>query len=247
MSIIRIEELCKSHGPGFKLGPLSFVLSAGEILGLMGPNGAGKTTLLKLIWGFSRPDHGSVRVFDLAPHLEQLKMRLRAGHLSESPHFYGWMKARRFLQFIAGFYDRWDESRITELSERLNLNLDKRVDQLSKGTRVKLGLIGAVAHRPQLLLLDEPTSGLDPVVRLDILEFLKDLAHYENVAIILSSHISDDLDQIAHTVLMLNEGQCVEYAPTGLLLRQYDMPKLETIFLHAIGKISKIHQSSLHS
>ena len=246
MNVIRIDELSKSHGMGFKLGPLSFVLGAGEILGLMGPNGAGKTTLLKLIWGFSRPDHGSVRVFGLTPHLEQLNLRLRAGHLSESPHFYGWMKARRFLQFMAGFYDYWDEARLAELSERLHVNLDKRVDELSKGNRVKLGLMAVVAHRPQLLLLDEPTSGLDPVVRLDILEFLKDLAQNESVAIMLSSHISDDLDQIAHTVLMLNEGMCVEYGPTAALFRRYDMPKLESIFLHAIGKISKISENRVH-
>jgi ABC-2 type transport system ATP-binding protein len=238
MEIVRIDELCKSHGPGFRLGPISVSVGSGEILGLMGPNGAGKTTLLKLIWGFVRPDRGDVRVFGLTPHLEQLNVRLRAGWLSESPHFYGWMTARRFLEFMAAFYEGWDRGYVSDLANRFHVDLNKRIDQLSKGNRVKLGLMAAVAHRPRLLLLDEPTSGLDPIVRLDILEFLKDLAAMQHVGIILSSHISDDLDQIAHTVLMLHEGRRVELAATADLLTHYKLAKLETVFLHAIGKIS---------
>jgi ABC-2 type transport system ATP-binding protein len=237
MDVVRIDELSKTHDRGFRLGPLSLKLYAGEILGLMGPNGAGKTTLLRLIWGFARPDQGSVRVFGLTPHLEQLAVRLRAGYLSESPQFYGWMKARRFLEFMSGFYDSWDEKRVIELSARFGVDLDKRIGQLSRGNRVKLGITAAVAHGPRLLLLDEPTAGLDPIVRLDILEFLKDLARKEAVTVILSSHISDDLDQIAHKVLMLHEGRCLEFAPTAAVLRHYNLPKLESVFLHAIGKI----------
>jgi ABC-2 type transport system ATP-binding protein len=154
------------------------------------------------------------------------------------------MKARSFLEFTAGFYDRWDSNRVIELGRRFSVDLDKRIDQLSKGNRVKLGIMAAVAHRPRLLLLDEPTSGLDPVVRLDILEFLSELARKEAVTIVLSSHVSDDLDQIAHKVMMLHEGRCVEFAPTSALLRHYNLPKLESVFLHAIGKIS---QNSIRS
>jgi ABC-2 type transport system ATP-binding protein len=241
VEVIRIDEMSRCHGRGFMLGPLSFTVNRGEILGLMGPNGAGKTTLLKLIWGFLRPDHGMVRVFGLTPHLEQLVVRLRAGLLSESPQFYGWMRARRFLDFMSGFYDRWDENYLNELAGRFQLDLDKRIEQLSKGNRAKLGLMAAVAHHPELLLLDEPTSGLDPIVRLDILEFLGELASEHGVAILLSSHISDDLDQIAQRVLMLHEGRLVALAPTAVLLREYKLPKLESVFLHAIGKISQNH------
>ena len=209
MSVIRIEELSKCHHGGFRLGPLSFALSAGEILGLMGPNGAGKTTLLRLIWGFSRPDHGKVSVFGLTPHLEQLKVRLRAGYLSESPHFYGWMKARRFLQFMAGFYDRWDEGRVAELGERLDVDLDKRVDELSKGNRVKLGLMAVVAHRPQLLLLDEPTSGLDPVAANDVRALIRNLRAEH--AFIISSHNLDEIRNICDEIIIIDKGTLVRH------------------------------------
>ena len=110
-----------------------------------------------------------------------------------------------------------------------------KIETLSKGTRIKLGLISAVGHRPSLLILDEPTSGLDPLVRLDILRFLKDLAREENVSILLSSHISDDLDQIADSVLMLNKGRLVEYARASSLIDKYGQPRLEGIFIAAIG------------
>jgi ABC-2 type transport system ATP-binding protein len=223
MEIVCVDQVTKIRGRSFTLGPLSLSLRAGEILGIMGPNGAGKTTLLRLIWGFSRPDTGSLRVFGVTPHLAHLEVRLRAGYLSESPRFYGWMQARRFLRFIGSFYDGWEEQRALELVHLFRIDPEKRVDQLSKGSRVKLGLVCALAHRPKLLIMDEPTSGLDPVIRVDILRFLKQLAQEEHVAMLMSS-------------LILNEGRCVEYAPTAVLLRQYSMPRLETIFLHAIGK-----------
>jgi ABC-2 type transport system ATP-binding protein len=210
----------------------------------MGPNGAGKTTLLKLIWGFLRPDQGSVQVFGLTPHLDQLNVRLRSGYMAESTQFYGWMKAWKFLEFTACFYDTWEPEWVSELSGRFSVDLDKRIDQLSRGNRAKLALMAATAHRPRLLLLDEPTSGLDPIVRIDILEFLNDLSRNDGTAIVLSSHITDDLDQIAHKVLMLHEGRCVEFAPAAVLLRQYNLPKLETVFLHAIGKIPENNHCS---
>ncbi len=237
MEVFELEDVVKFRGPGFTLGPLSLRLGAGEILGIMGPNGAGKTTLLKLLWGFLRPDGGEIKVFGYVPHLEQVAVRIRAGYLAESPHFYEWMTAERFLLFIAGFYPSWDWSRAYELLEEFGLEASKQIDRLSKGNRIKLALIAAVSHRPQLLILDEPTSGLDPVVRVDILETLRRMAREANVGIVLSSHVSDDLDRIADTILMLDAGSVLEYAPTTALLERYGRHQLEEVFLNAIGRI----------
>jgi ABC-2 type transport system ATP-binding protein len=213
MDIICIEALEKFLG-AFRLGPLDLRVRAGEILGIMGPNGAGKTTLLRLAWGFLRPDRGSIRIFGLQPHLEQIRLRLRAGYLSEKPQLYNGLTASRFLQFVSSFYEGWDLARVQSLLEGFRIDPEMPVQNLSKGNRVRLALISAVGHRPSLLILDEPASGLDPLARVDILDFIRKMAREEHVCVVLSSHVSDDLDQIADSVLMLNEGRVVEYSPT---------------------------------
>jgi len=235
METIRIERLTKSFEGIFQLGPLDLRVERGEVLGVMGPNGAGKTTLLRLLWGFTRPDGGQVWVLRMKPHLNQVNVRLRAGYVSENPQFYSRLTATQFLRFIGRFYEDWDEVRSNGLLQQFGIQSNLRIESLSKGNRIKLGLIAAVGHRPSLLLLDEPTSGLDPLVRVDILRFLKKLAREESVSIVLSSHISDDLDQIADTVMMLDKGRAIEYACTSTLIEKYGKPRLEEIFVTAIG------------
>jgi ABC-2 type transport system ATP-binding protein len=235
MDTIAAQQLCKSYRGVFRLGPLDLRVAPGEVLGIMGPNGAGKTTLLRLLWGFIRPDAGSISVFGLQPHLEQVKVRLKAGFLSENPAMYDSLTARQMLQFVSRFYGRWDSSWTDVLLDRFSVNPDLKTEKLSRGNRVKLGLISALGHHPALLILDEPTAGLDPLVRVEILQFLRKMAREEGVSILLSSHISDDLDQIADSVLMLNNGQIVEYARAAFLVEKYNLQRLEAIFVHAIG------------
>jgi len=219
----------------FQLGPLNIKVAPGEILGVMGPNGAGKTTLLRLLWGFLRPDSGEATIFGLQPHLDQLKIRLRAGYLPENPRFYDAMSAMSFLQFIGNFYETWDRDRTDRLLAEFEIQSDQPIRNLSKGNRAKLAIIAATGHWPGLLILDEPTSGLDPLIRVDILGFLRRLAKHDKTSIVLSSHISDDLDRLADTVLMLNAGQPVEYAPAAVLHTKYNLDRLEAIFLDALG------------
>ena len=235
MDTVRTEQLSKFFKSAFRLGPLDLRVASGEILGVMGPNGAGKTTLLRLLWGFMRPDQGIISVFGMQPHLEQVKVRLRAGYLSENPQFYSSFTAKQFLRFVGHFYEGRDTTRADRLLQEFGVQADLKIEKLSKGNRIKLGLISAVAHRPSLLILDEPTSGLDPLIRRDILWFLKNLARQEDVSIVLSSHISDDLDKVADSVLVLNNGRVVEYARASFLLDKYGEPRLEAIFVSAIG------------
>ena len=235
METVRTEQLGKTFKGVFRLGPLDLRVAPGEILGVMGPNGAGKTTLLRLLWGFLRPDQGRISIFGMQPHLQQVSVRRRAGYLSENPQFYFALTARQFLRFIGNFYEGWEESRTHQLLEEFGVDPDLKIEQLSKGNRIKLGIISTVGHRPALLILDEPTSGLDPLVRLDILHFLSKLAREDEVSILLSSHISDDLDQVAESILMLNKGHVVEYARASDLLTKYKQPRLEGVFVTAIG------------
>jgi ABC-2 type transport system ATP-binding protein len=249
MSLIHTRGLIKHFGRRFQLGPIDIQLEPGEVLGVMGPNGAGKTTLLKLIWGFLRPDSGAISVLRLQPHLDQVSVRLHAGYLAETPSFYGWMTTRQHLDFVSGFYDGWDIDRANTLLERFGIDPSVPIRQLSRGNRTKVALVAASGHNPFLLLLDEPTAGLDPIVRIDVLGFLRDLAKNHGVGIVLSSHISDDLDKLADSILMLHDGRAIEYAPAPALVHQYGLGRMEDIFLEAIAKArangSRLHQKGL--
>ncbi len=211
MDVIRTESLVKAYYPNFTLGPIDIGLKPGEILAVIGPKGSGKTTLLRILWGFVRPETGNVKVFARTPHLHQVSVRLRAGYLSEAPVFYPWMTPRRFLKFISTFYENWDEGYADQLLSDFNIDDRRIISQLSKSSTTKLGLIAAAGHRPALLLLDEPMRDLDPVVCHEISLLLKDLSREQNVGIVVSSPVLEDLKRIADTVLMLNYGRVAEY------------------------------------
>ncbi len=215
METIRTEQLLKTFNGVLRLGPLDLRLGPGEVLGVIGPYGSGKATLLKLFWGFMKPDHGRIFVFGMQPHLNQMSVRRRAGYLSENPQFYSVLTAKQFLRFVGNFYHGWEESYACGLLERCGVDPDLKVEKLSKGDRVKLRIASASGHHPSLLILDEPTSGLDSQIRLEVLGLLNRLAHEQNVSIVLSSHISNDLDHIADSILILENGRVVEYARTS--------------------------------
>jgi len=235
MHTIQTLRLTKRFDKVFQLGPLDLRLAPGEILGVMGPNGAGKTTLLRLLWGLIRPDSGEIYVLGMQPYAHPVNIRLHAGYLSENPQLYSALTGKEFLRFIGEFYDCWDNLRIESLLKQFDVDPDRKIETLSKGNRIKLALISAVGHRPDLLLLDEPTAGLDPLVRLDILDFLRRISREEQTSIILSSHISDDLDQIADSVLMLAAGKVLEYASASSLTHKYGQQRMEKIFVTAVS------------
>jgi ABC-2 type transport system ATP-binding protein len=211
MDVIKIQGLEKSLG-SFQLGPFDLRIEPGAIVGVIGHKDAGKTTLLRLLWGFTRPDRGFIEVFGMKPHLAQMQIRLRAGYVAQHTWYYPDLSVAHFLRFIGNFYPQWDEARKDSLLESFELAPEMKMGSLTLAGRRKLGLIAALGHRPSLLILDQPTAGVDENTRDHMLNFLRRLAREDKVTIVVSSHISDEFDQIADGVLTLTHGQVAECA-----------------------------------
>lgn len=206
---VELRELAVRY-PDFTLGPLTLTVSAGERVALVGPNGAGKSTTLRAVAGLLSGYAGSVtvegrEVRDVGP-----RVRARVGVLPERLLGFGWTTVAEHLELLASFYPTWDEAYADELRTRLDLPAGTKLANLSKGMQVKLSLVAAEGFRPPILLLDEPTSGIDPVMRGDILRLITECAAAEEGRTVLfSSHILEDVEEVAERVILLRGGRVI--------------------------------------
>jgi len=206
MSWIKLENINKTYGTQRVLQDVSFEINQGEIVGLLGPNGAGKSTLMKIITGYIRPDSGEVRVKDIPVGKNDLEVKKHIGYLPEHNPLYLDMYVREFLAFTASVYGVTKE-KIEKVIEKTGLSPEahKKIGQLSKGYRQRTGLAAALIHNPDILILDEPTTGLDPNQLVEIRQLIKDLG--KDKTIILSTHIMQEVEQMADRVLIINKGK----------------------------------------
>jgi len=167
--VVQVENVSKSFGTVQALSQVSLTVKRGQVFGLVGENGAGKTTLIQHLLGAYRPEEGTVRVFGLDPVLYPKEVLERIGYLSETRDLPRWMRIDQLVRYMAAFYSKMDMEYVAQLMKQFNLNPRQRIRSLSRGELARVGLLVALAHRPELLLLDEPSSGLDPVARIDIL------------------------------------------------------------------------------
>ncbi len=237
--MIEIAQLTRRFGEKTALDSVSLSLPRGAVYGLVGANGAGKTTLIRHILGLLKPDNGSVRVFGLDPVEDPVGVLSRIGYLSEENDLPGWMRVDELLRYMKAFYPRWDEAYADELQRAFALNSAALIKTLSKGQKARAGLLVALAHRPELLVLDEPSSGLDPIVRRDILgAVLRTIAH-EGRTVLFSSHLLDEVEQVADHVTMINGGTIVLSAPLDAIKSSHrvddHVPSLEEIFHRRVG------------
>jgi ABC-2 type transport system ATP-binding protein len=180
------------------------------VFGLVGVNGAGKTTLIRHAMGMLRAQAGTVSVFGLDPVSAPHAVLSRIGYLSELNELPEWMRVDELIQFTRAFYPNWDESYAQSLRQNFELAPDKLVQSLSKGQRARLGLLLALAHRPELLILDEPSSGLDPLVRRDILRAIIKTIAQEGRTVLFSSHLLDEVERVADRVAIINGGRIIQ-------------------------------------
>jgi ABC-2 type transport system ATP-binding protein len=214
---IEIESLAKRFGSTAVLEDLSLRVSPGQTFAFLGRNGAGKTTAIRMLLGLLKPDGGQIRVLGLDPLRQAIEIRRRVGYLAEDQKMFGWMTVEQLLRFMAPFYPTWDAGWANQCRERFELSAGTRVKRLSKGQNVRLGLLLALAHRPELVILDDPTLGLDPIMRK---EFLRDIVEHlqgEGVSVFFSSHLLYEIEPVADEIAILEKGRIVRQAPTERL------------------------------
>jgi ABC-2 type transport system ATP-binding protein len=215
--VVQVEHLEKRFGAVHALRDLSFVVEDGEIFGIIGPDGAGKTTLLRLLAGVLRPDAGTIRVLGRDLLREPERIRRSLGYMPQIFSLYGDLTVRENLSFFATTYGLRDPEWIQRMLRfaRLERFLDRRAAQLSGGMQKKLALIGAMVHRPRLLLLDEPTTGVDPLSRRELWDLLSEF-HVQGVTILLTTPYLDEAERCTRVALM-HQGRMLAVDTPGRL------------------------------
>jgi ABC-2 type transport system ATP-binding protein len=207
---ITVSNLSKHFGVQKAVNNISFTINKGEVVGFLGPNGAGKSTTMKMITGYLAADAGEIMVCGMSANENNTTAKKKIGYLPEANPLYLDMYVREYLAFIAGVHEIIDaKKRIQEVIITVGLSpeADKKIGQLSKGYKQRVGLAAALVHNPEVLILDEPTSGLDPNQIVEIRNVIKSLA--KEKTILFSSHIMQEVEAICDRVIIINKGNIV--------------------------------------
>lgn len=230
---IEVKGLCRSFD-GFALKDVSFTLPGGCIMGLIGENGAGKTTTLKCLLGTIRRDEGTVSLLGCDPWSQPRQAKAEVGVVLDDCFFHDSLRLKDISAILAPVFPSWDDGLFRDYLDKFQLPEKKTVKELSRGMKMKLSLAAALAHRPRLLILDEATAGLDPVVRDEILDEFLNFICDEDHAILISSHITNDLEKAADYITYLHQGRVVLSQPKDELLDRYGRVGCSTGDLAAI-------------
>ena len=207
---ITVTNLSKNYGAQKVVNNISFAINKGEIVGFLGPNGAGKSTTMKMITGYLQADGGTAQVCGITVHINNNQTKSKIGYLPEANPLYVDMYVREYLAFVGSIHNvETSKQKIEEIINTVGLTLEanKKISQLSKGYKQRVGLAAALFHNPEVLILDEPTSGLDPNQIIEIREVIKRLG--QNKTVLFSSHIMQEVEAICDRVIIINKGNIV--------------------------------------
>ncbi len=207
---VEVEHLSRRFRGQIALDDICLRIPVGSIFGLVGLNGAGKTTLLRHLVGAYKPQHGRVVVLGDDPVAHPDVVLKRVGYLTEVDSLPMWARVGDLIDFTRALYPTWDDAYARNLCDHFALSRHASLASLSKGQRARVGLLVAIAHRPELLVLDEPSSGLDPIARGDILEAVIRTISQDGRTVLFSSHLLDEVDRVCDCVALLHEGRIVE-------------------------------------
>lgn len=207
---ISVSNLTKFYGSQKVVNNISFEINQGEIVGFLGPNGAGKSTTMKMITGFIEANEGNIEVCGISVKKNKLAIKKKIGYLPEANPLYFDLYIREYLAFIAGIHSiKESKKRIEEVIKLVGLTVEanKKIGQLSKGYKQRVGLAAALIHDPEVLILDEPTSGLDPNQIIEIRTVIQNLGKMKTI--LFSSHIMQEVEAICKRVIIINKGNIV--------------------------------------
>ncbi len=209
MSILEVEQLTKYYGKARGIIDVSFSVAEGEIFGFIGPNGAGKSTTIRLLLSLIHPTSGNATIFGKDVTKFGPEIRQYIGYLPSEVYYYDGMKSIDLLKYSASFYDCDCTERLHMLSETMELELNRRISDLSYGNRKKLGIVQGLLHSPKLLFLDEPTSGLDPLMQRKFFNLIRE-ENNRGVTVFFSSHILSEVQRLCSRVGIIRDGKMVE-------------------------------------
>lgn len=231
---IKIQNLTKVYGTQKAIDNISFEINSGEILGFLGPNGAGKSTTMKILTGYLPASSGSARVLNVEVSTDSLEVKQQIGYLPEHNPLYLEMYVKEFLEFVGSLYGLKSDNlknRVIEVIDLVGLQIEqhKKIGELSKGYRQRVGLAQALIHNPEVLILDEPTTGLDPNQLVEIRNLIREVG--KNKTVILSTHIMQEVEALCDRVIIINKGKIVIDETMDSLKKKNS--NLETIFREA--------------
>src|SRR3954471_7753319 len=228
MNVIEINQLTKNYGKARGITDITFNIEEGEIFGFIGPNGAGKSTTIRTLLSLIYPTSGNAKIFGMDSVKYAPKIKKQIGYLPSEVFYYDNMKVMDLLKYSASFYKKDCSKRIKELAEIMDLDLTKKMDDLSLGNKKKVGIVQGLLHEPKLIILDEPTSGLDPLMQQKFFELLEE-ENRKGATILFSSHILSEVQRLCNRVAIIKEGKIVTVEKISTLQENnYKKFKVET-------------------
>lgn len=236
-SALQVKDLCKSYkGTNFKLQNVSFTIPKGSIMGFVGKNGAGKSTTINTILNIIQKDSGQVNFFGQQMTDRSTSLRDRIGVVFDAVNFSGELTPRKLEKVLNDIYKNWDANLFFAYLERFGIPQNKKIKTFSRGMTMKLSISVALSHKAMLLILDEATAGLDPVVREEILDVFLEFVEHEENSILISSHISSDLEKISDYITFINNGKIILTEKKDTLIYEYGIARMKQSDFEKLGK-----------
>lgn len=209
MDVIEIKSLVKDYGNKRAVDNINISIKEGDIVGFIGPNGAGKSTTIKTLFNFIYPTSGECKVFGMDCIKDAEKIREKVGYVPSEVNFYKDVKVKDILKYAASFYKNLDKNKVDGLCKKLDVDLNKKMGDLSLGNKKKVAIIQAIIHSPKLIVLDEPTNGLDPLMQQRLFEILLE-ENKKGATIFLSSHNLMEVQNYCHKAIIIKEGKIID-------------------------------------